>query len=185
VYSDLGLLILRLAVGGVIFAHGAIKIGWPVSMSEARGGAALRSVAGWFGSLGFWPAMFWAVVSLVAEFVGGILIILGLGGPIGPGLVFGDMIVVTLVAHWSNGFWVTKNGWEFPILLVAGSFAVALVGFGAWSLDAALSLTYADWLAPVWLVVTAIGAGVLLVIRASRQASNQDDAASASSGSAR
>ncbi len=37
---DLGLLVLRLAVGGVVLAHGLIKIGWPISMG-ARGTAAV------------------------------------------------------------------------------------------------------------------------------------------------
>jgi putative oxidoreductase len=168
--SDLGLAALRVAVGIVIIAHGAIKIGWPISMGPARGLDALRMTAGWFASLGFWPAMFWATVSLLAEFGGGLLIIAGLGGPVGPGLVFGDMIVVTIVAHVPNGFWVQKNGWEFPILLLAGSFAIALIGFGTWSLDAALSLTYPDWFAPAWLALGAIGAVALLVIRAIRPA---------------
>jgi putative oxidoreductase len=168
--SDLGLTALRVAVGIVIIAHGAIKIGWPVSMGPARGVDALRMTAGWFGSMRFWPPMFWAAVSTLAEFGGGLLIIAGLGGPIGPGLVFGDMIVVTIVAHVPNGFWAQKNGWEFPILLLAGSFAIALIGFGSWSLDAALSLTYPDWLTTAWLALTAIGAVALLVIRVIRPA---------------
>lgn len=166
---DLGLTVLRVAVGAVIMAHGAIKIGWPIALGPERGSAALRNVAGWFAGLGFWPPTFWAVVSVLAEVGGGLLILLGLGGPIGPGLVFGDMIVVTVVAHWSNGFWATKNGWEFPILLVAGSFALALVGFGAWSLDAGLGLTYPDWLPSAWLGLNVIGALALLAIRATRQ----------------
>lgn len=168
--ADLGLTALRLAVGVVIIAHGAIKIGWPVAMGPARGIDALRMTAGWFGTLRFWPPMFWAAVSVLAEFGGGLLIVAGLGGPIGPGLVFGDMIVVTIVAHWPNGFWVSKNGWEFPILLLAGSLAIALIGFGEWSLDAVLNLTYPDWLMPAWLVLGIVGAAVLLVIRATRQA---------------
>jgi hypothetical protein len=45
-----------------------------------------------------------------------------------PRWVFGDIIVVTLVAHPPNGFWVTSNCWEFPILLLAGGFALALIG---------------------------------------------------------
>jgi|SRR5919108_2338353 putative oxidoreductase len=167
---DLGLFVLRLAVGGVIFAHGAIKIGWPISMGPGVGLAALRNTAGWFGSLGFWPPLFWAAVSFVAEFFGGILIVLGLSGPIAPALVFGDMIVVTWVAHWPSGFWSAKNGWEFPILLLAGSFALALIGFGGWSLDSALRLTYSAWLTVAMLVIGILGAAALLVIRVSRRA---------------
>jgi putative oxidoreductase len=115
-------------------------------------------------------------MSVLAEFGGGLLIIAGLGGPIGPGLVFGDLIVVTIVAHWPNGFWAQKNGWEFPILLLAGSFALALIGFGTWSLDAALNLTYPDWLTPAWLALNIVGAAALLAIRATRKAPVVDEA---------
>lgn len=164
----------------MIFAHGAIKIGWPVSMGPARGLAALQGVAGWFASLGFRPALFWAVAAFVGEFVGGLLVVLGLGGPIGPALVFGDIIVVTLVAHVPNGFWVNANGWEFPILLLAGGFALALTGFGAWSIDRALGLTYPEWLTPTALVVTAAGAALLLVIRATRRTTTSSEPPAAS-----
>jgi uncharacterized membrane protein YphA (DoxX/SURF4 family) len=47
---DLGLLVLRVAVGGVVLAHGLLKIGWPTSMG-ARGPEAVRgspaSSVGW------------------------------------------------------------------------------------------------------------------------------------------
>jgi putative oxidoreductase len=146
---DLGLLILRVAVGGVVLAHGLLKIGWPVAMM-GRGMAAVRATAGFFGSVGLWPPMFWALVTIGAEIGGSLLMILGLGGPIGPGLVFGDMVIVTIVAHWPQGFWASggKVGVEFPIPLTAGALAVALIGNGGWSLDSALRLGYPDWLMP-------------------------------------
>ena len=81
-YDDLGLFILRLAVGGVVLAHGSIKIGWPISLGQ-RGAPAVRGVAGFFGNLSFWPPMFWALVAIVAEIGGSLLTILGLGGPLG------------------------------------------------------------------------------------------------------
>lgn len=169
---DLGLLVLRLAIGGVILAHGLIKIGWPISMGM-RGMAAVRGAAGFFGGLGFWPPLLWVVVSIVAEIGGSLMVILGLGGPIGPGLLFGDMLIVTLVFHWPQGFWVAgdKAGVEFPIPLTAGALAIALLGFGGWSVDAAGGLTYPDWLLPAWLIVMLAGDIVLLAIRAFRQGS--------------
>jgi putative oxidoreductase len=171
---DLGLLVLRLAVGGVVLAHGLIKIGWPISMGM-RGMAAVRGTAGFFGNLGFWPPMFWAIVSIVAEIGGSLLMILGLGGPIGPGLVFGDMVVVTIVAHWPAGFWAGGGkqaaGVEFPIPITAGALAVTLIGNGGWSLDAALKLTYATELMPIWLGLMLAGDVVLLATRARRGAS--------------
>jgi putative oxidoreductase len=167
---DLGLLVLRLAVGGIILAHGLLKIGWPIAMM-GRGLAATRATTGFFGNLGFWPPAFWTVVSIVAEIGGGLLMVLGLGGPIGPGLVFGDLVIVTLVAHWPQGFWAGPEGRvgvEFPIPLAAGALAVALIGNGGWSLDVVLGLAYPDWLMPAWLLLMLAGDAGLLVIRAVR-----------------
>ena len=173
-YDDLGLLILRLAIGGIVIAHGFIKIGWPISFGN-RGAAAVQGVAGFFASLGFWPPMLWAIVSIVAEIGGSLLTALGLGGPIGPGLVFGDMVIVTIVAHWPAGFWAGGGkptaGVEFPIPLTAGALALALLGNGGWSLDALFGLSYPDWLIPVWLIVMVVGDVALLGIRASRRSS--------------
>jgi putative oxidoreductase len=171
--DDLGLFVLRLAIGGIVMAHGSIKIGWPISLGQ-RGAPAVRGVAGFFGNLGFWPPMFWAIVAIVAEIGGGLLMVLGLGGPIGPGLVFGDMVVVTIVAHWPAGFWAGGGkqmaGWEFPVPITAGALAVALIGNGGWSLDALLNLAYPDWLTPVWVGLMLLGDAALLAIRASRKA---------------
>ena len=172
--EDLGLFVLRVAVGGVILAHGLIKIGWPISMGQ-RGMAAVRGTAGFFESLGFWPAIFWTWVSIVAEIGGGLLMIFGLGGPIGAGLVFGDLVIVTIVAHWPAGFWAGGGkqmaGVEFPIPLTAGALAVALLGHGGWSLDAMLGLTYPIELTWLWLGLMLVGDAALLVIRATRRSS--------------
>jgi putative oxidoreductase len=107
-----------------------------------RGMAAFRGTAGFFGNLGFWPPLFSAIVAIVAEVGGGLLTIFGLGGPIGPGLIFGDMVIVTLTAHWPYGFWASPQGVgvEFPIPLTAGALALTLIGHGGWALDAALGL---------------------------------------------
>jgi putative oxidoreductase len=157
---DLALLVLRASVGVIVAAHGILKFGW------LGGGASLGGVAGWFHSLGFRPGMFWAWVAALAESVGGLLMILGLGGPIGPGIVAADLVVVTIVAHWPKGFWAQNGGVEFPIPLAAGAFAIALIGPGAWSLDALLRLTYPDWLYPAWAALMVAGVGLALVIRA-------------------
>ena len=172
--EDLGLLVMRLAVGGVVLAHGLIKIGWPISMGM-RGTAAIRGTSGFFAGLGFWPPLFWTFVSIAAEIGGGLLMIFGLGGPIGAGVVFGDLVIVTIVAHWPAGFWAGGGkqmaGVEFPIPLTAGALAVALIGHGGWSLDAALGLTYPIELTWGWLALMLAGDVALLVIRAVRQRS--------------
>jgi putative oxidoreductase len=163
-YPDLALLLLRVVIGGVVMAHGLLKLGLVGTGGSPAG------VAGWFDSLGLRPGRFWAWVAIVAEAGGGLLTVLGLGGPIGPGLLAGDLVVVAIVAHWNQGFWAGggKVGWEFPVPLAAGALAIALAGNGTWSLDRMLAVTYPDWLLPAWLVLMAAGALLALGIRSMR-----------------
>ena len=163
-YPDLALFILRVVIGGVVMMHGLLKLGL-----VGKGGS-IGGVAGWFNSMGLRPGMFWAYVAILAEAGGGLLTVLGLGGPIGPGLLAGDLVVVTIVAHWSQGFWAGggKVGWEFPVPLMAGALAIALAGTGAWSLDRLLGLVYPDWLLPAWLALMAAGAILALAIRSTQ-----------------
>lgn len=160
-YPDLALLVLRVAIGGVVMPHGLLKLGW-----VGQGGS-LAGVGGWFQSLGLRPGMLWALAATGAEAGGGLLTVLGLGGPIGPGLLAADLVVVTIVAHWPQGFWAGggKVGWEFPLPLAAGALAIALAGNGSWSLDRLLGLVYPDWLLPAWLALMAVGALLALGVR--------------------
>ena len=160
-YVDIALLLIRIVIGGIVMMHGLLKLGL-----VGKGGS-IAGVAGWFDSMGLRPGLFWAYVAVLAEAGGGLLTVLGLGGPIGPGLLAGDLVVVTIVAHWAQGFWAGggKVGWEFPVPLLAGALAIALAGTGAWSLDRLLGLAYPDWLLPVWLVLMAVGAALALGVR--------------------
>lgn len=163
-YLDLALLLLRVVIGGVVMPHGLLKLGWVGTGGSPAG------VAGWFNSLRLRPGMFWTLAAIGAEAGGGLLTVLGLGGPIGPGALAADLVVVTIVAHWKQGFWAGggKVGWEFPVPLAAGGLAIALAGNGAWSLDRLLGLTYPDWLLPAWLVLMAIGVLLALGVRSTQ-----------------
>lgn len=159
--TDLALLVLRVAVGVVIAMHGFMKLGW-----VGKGGSP-AGVAGWFeGQLGFKPGIFWAWVSILAEGLGGVLIALGLFGPFPAAAVAADLVVVTIVAHVPKGFWSTNGGWEFPVPLAAGAFAIALIGNGAYSLDAALGLTYPESLVGLWWIAMVVGVALVFISRA-------------------
>jgi putative oxidoreductase len=157
---DLALLVLRVAVGVVIMAHGLLKVGW-----VGKGGS-IAGVAGWFTGLGFRPGLFWAWVAVLAEVGGGLITLLGLGGPIGPSIVAADLVVVTVVAHLPKGFWAHEGGWEFPVPVAAGAFAIALIGNGRWSVDAILGLTYPDQLVQIWAALMVVGVAIALVMHA-------------------
>src|SRR5256712_7280222 len=163
-YPDVALLLLRVVIGGVVIAHGLLKLGW-----IGKGGS-IAGVAGWFDSMGLRPGLFWAWVAALAEAGGGLLTVLGLGGPIGPGVMAADLVVVAVVAHWPQGFWAGggKVGWEFPVPLAASALAIALSGNGAWSLDRLLGLVYPDWLLPAWLALMAAGALLALGVRSTQ-----------------
>lgn len=155
--ADLGLLVLRVVVGLVVAMHGFMKLGW-----VGKGGS-VAGTGGWFNSIGLRPGILWALVAVLAEAGGGVLMALGLGGPIGPGLVAADLLVVSIVAHLPKGFWVMNGGWEFPLPLAAAGFAVALLGSGAYSFDALLGLTYSAELVSLWMALMAIGAVLAIV----------------------
>lgn len=127
---DFGLLILRVIVGGVVFAHGAQKLfGW-------FGGYGIKGTAGWLGSIGMQPATFWAWLAGLSEAVGGLFLLLGFLNPIGPLGIIAAMLTATIKVHWSKGLFSTNGGYELPLTNIAAAVAVALVGPGLYSLDA-------------------------------------------------
>src|ERR1051326_5251647 len=75
---DLGLLVLRLATGGLLSGHGSQKIfGW-------FNGPGLKGTAAWLESMGMQPGAPWAAAASASEFGGGALTTLGLLYPLGP-----------------------------------------------------------------------------------------------------
>jgi putative oxidoreductase len=157
-YADLGLLILRVVAGTVVLAHGLQKLGY-------LGGYGFDGTAGFINTLGFRPSRPWTAAVVGAEVVGSALLILGLGGPIGPGIVAADLIVAIVVVHVPKGWWNANGGVEYVAVIAASALAVALTGAGAYSLDALFNLTYATWLVPAWLGLMAVGVIVALVSR--------------------
>ena len=148
---DAGLFLGRLVFGGLMAAHGCQKLfGW-------FGGYGLAAVAGFFENLGFRPGRLFATAAAVSEVVSGMLIALGLFGPVGPALMLSVMIVAAVSVHWQHGLFALTNGIEVPLLYAVAAVTFALTGPGAISLDGLFGLT------PVWtpaLTYAALGAGV-------------------------
>jgi len=129
-----GLLVARVALGLLMAAHGSQKLfGW-------FGGHGLAGTSGMFESLGFRPGTLFATVAAGTEVASGVLVALGLFGPIGPALMLSVMIVAAVTVHLPNGLFAAKNGIEVPLLYAVGAAALALTGPGAYSLDAVLGL---------------------------------------------
>ncbi len=131
---DIGLLILRLAVGGLLAGHGSQKLfGW-------FSGPGLKGTAGWLESLGLKPGAPWATVASASEFGGGVLTTLGFLHPLGPLGTMGAMIMATAKAHWGKPIWASAGGAELPVINMATALALILAGPGRFSLDHVLGI---------------------------------------------
>jgi putative oxidoreductase len=118
---DAGLLILRLVLGIIMLYHG-----WPKVTN-------LGGVIEGFSGMGIPLPAVAAVFATVAEFVGGLLILIGAFTDIA-GLLFAiDMLGAIIFVHAKNGFPVDKGGLEWPLALMAMALAVALAGPGRFS----------------------------------------------------
>ena len=130
--NEIALTIPRLVLGAVFFAHGAQK------------------VFGWWGGQGFsatmsglsqsFPAAL-AFLAIMAEFLGGIGLLLGLLGRVAAFGIACNMAVAAATVHLPHGFFMNwtgqqkGEGFEFHLLALALAVALMVRGSGAFSLD--------------------------------------------------
>ncbi len=144
---DLGLLIVRLALGPMLVLHGWNKVFGP-------GG--LEGTTRWFDGLGLRPARVHARIAAVTEIGAGVAMTLGLLTGLVAAAFVGLMVVAARTDHRGKGYFVFKGGWEYVVLVAVVAVGVASAGPGRWSLDHALGLD----LAGAWWAVAAAGLGV-------------------------
>ena len=155
---DLSLLILQLGVGLTFAAHGAQKaFGW-------WGGPGLAGWEGAMAHMGFRPARLFALVSAGVELVGGLFLAAGFLTPFVAAVLVAQTVVIIGQVHWANGFFNSKSGIEFPLLLGVGAAAVGLGGPSAVSVDAALGLAVEPVVAGVLLSLGLLAGLVTLAI---------------------
>jgi putative oxidoreductase len=124
-----GLLVLRLVVGVTFLLHGIDKLG-DISGTEQL-----------FSSLDIPAPGVMAPFVAVTETVGGVLLMVGLATPLTGLALAGDMLVALLTQHVGHGFFVEGGGVELVLLLGGACLAIALMGAGRFSVDAALGVT--------------------------------------------
>jgi putative oxidoreductase len=148
---NVGLAFLHIVVGVLFVGHGTQKL------FGVFGGHGLEGTAGFFESVGLRPGRLHAAAAGLAETGGGALLALGLLTPLGAALVIAVMTAAVTTVHARNGIWVTDNGFEYNLVLVAAAVALAGVGAGTVSLDFALGIDVAG---TGW-ALAALGAGLL------------------------
>ena len=136
--DDKVLTLLRLALGIVVFPHGAQKL------------------LGWFGGFGYSGTMDFltgtmhipmllALLVIAAEFFGALGLIAGFLGRIAAFGIAVNFTVAALMVHRPNGFFMNWSGQqkgegvEFFILAIAIAVAIMIRGSGGWSIDRLIS----------------------------------------------
>ena len=128
---DFAMLVLRLWAGFVIIAHGI------------NHGRSLKGTAAWFGKVGFRAPQLNAFVSSALEITVGLGLIFGLLTSVAAAGLAATMFVAYWSIHRFAGFFVfhrPDEGYEYVVSLAVIALALAVIGPGSASVDAALGL---------------------------------------------
>lgn len=134
-YPSWSLLIVRVALGVIFFAHGAQKV------FGCFGGPGLKGTIAYFKQAMGIPAGATVLAALI-ECFGGLAMLAGfLVRPAALGLVM-VMLVAVAKVHWTNGFFLNMSmtpgkghGYEFNLALIGMALAVLVGGAGRYSVD--------------------------------------------------
>ena len=131
--SSISSLFLRVPVGIILTAHGAQKLFAWFGLWTRRH----RSVDGkhWFNA-----RLFNGIAGFgSAEVFGGIALIMGF--PTRPAALVSafTMVIAIFSVHAANGLFMTNNGYEFALTLLAATGALAIQGGGKLSIDSLIS----------------------------------------------
>jgi putative oxidoreductase len=143
------MLILRLGFGITMAVHGYAKV--------FQGGK-LTGTAKWFDSMGMRPGKLHARLAAGTEITAGLGLAVGLFTTFSAMGFVGLMVVAAYTVHIKNGFLITKQGYEYNLILAVAAVGIAMLGPGEWSLDNAIGI---DTDLDGWLgLILAAGGGV-------------------------
>ena len=154
---NIAALMLRLAVGGTMIAHG-----W----HHAFGGGKLPGTARWFESIGIRPGRVHALAATVTELGAGGLLVLGLLTPLAAAGVVGTMVVALVANHARNGFFIFRpgEGYEYVLMITLAACAIGALGGGGWSLDYAAGFSVPGWAGLAIAALAGAGGAVLILV---------------------
>jgi putative oxidoreductase len=150
---NVGILLLRLLLAGLIACHAAYKLlGW-------FNGPGVSGMGVTFEEWGLRPGRVMVVTAGVCEVLGAGSVALGLLMPGGCALIVGTMAVAASI-NAPKGFWERDGGCELAVVYSLTAGFLAFIGAGRWSLDhvAGLALHGVVWGA------AALGAGLLAAL---------------------
>ena len=150
---DVALMILRAALGMMIFVHG---------YNKAFRGGRIAGTGRWFQSMGMRPGKVHAALAACTEMGVGALLVVGLVTPVAAAGLIGLMVVAFWTVHRDKGFMITGEGWEYVALIAVMGLVCAMLGPGRISLDAALDIAdNLDGWTGMWIaLLLGLGAGI-------------------------
>jgi putative oxidoreductase len=119
--QPLALLVMRLALGAIMVAHGYQKV-----LGNLHHFAQLVGSLGLPGWLGY--------VAAFTEFLGGLLVLAGFFTRPAAFAICIELAVAIWKVHWHNGL-TGDHGYEFPLAAATLAFALIFFGAGSISLD--------------------------------------------------
>lgn len=125
VLADIALVLTRVLLGVVMFAHG-----WQKMFIHGIG----RTTEG-FESLSIPVAIVSASFVTCVELAGSILLVVGALTTVVCGLMMMIMVGAAWYVHLPHGIFVSQGGWELVGVIGAGLLALAAVGPGRFSVD--------------------------------------------------
>ncbi len=99
-------------------------------------GAGLEPFTGFLSSQGYEPAYFWAVLITLVQFLGGILLAIGLLTRLAAAAIAGFLFVSIFQVAPLYGYWGNAGGWEMPLLWLVAALLFVARGGGRLSVDA-------------------------------------------------
>ncbi|AFM16627.1 putative membrane protein [Mycolicibacterium chubuense NBB4] len=159
--QDLGLLLLRVAVGVLLIAHGLQKLfGW-------WGGPGLGGFRDYLAEVGFRYADILSYVAAGGQVVAGVLLVLGLFTPVAAAGALAYLVTAVLAeameAH--NDARLSSfltDGHEYEVVLVAVVAAIVLIGPGRYGLDAGRGWARRPFVGSFAALILGVGGGVAI-----------------------
>jgi putative oxidoreductase len=157
--QDLGLLLLRAAVGTTLVAHGVQKA------FGIWGGQGLDWFKNSLSDMGYQHADVLTYVAAGTQMAAGVLLVLGLFTPLAAAAALAYVInglAANVAAHHDAGYigFLLPGGYEYQILLTVALVAIILVGPGRYGFDAGRGWAVRPFFGSFAALLLGIGVGV-------------------------
>ena len=157
--QDLGLLVLRVAVGALLIAHGLQKaFGW-------WGGPGFNGWEESLAGMGYQHADILTYVATAGQIAAGVLLVLGLFTPLAAAgalaYLVNGVLAEAMAAHEEarlSDF--LTDGHEYKLILVCAVAAIILIGPGRYGLDAGRGWARRPFIGSFAALVLGVGAGI-------------------------